>query len=166
MNDYISKPVNVDELGALLLRYLGALTAPPAGGVAGPAIPPAATEDPDLPTLDHAVLAVLRALDEPDQESLTDEVVRLYLEGAPEQYDRIEAAAQAGDAAKVRAEAHSLKSSSANVGAARVAAVCQDLERLIEAEMTRAPALVGRLRLELTRVYPALHGLIPASAAG
>jgi HPt (histidine-containing phosphotransfer) domain-containing protein len=78
--------------------------------------------------LDRAALDAIRALDVGGAAGLLQQVVQLYLESAPAQIAELRRAGAAGDASAVRNIAHSLKSSSANLGAARLAEMCKAVE--------------------------------------
>ncbi|MGH9157792.1 MAG: Hpt domain-containing protein [Acidimicrobiales bacterium] len=56
------------------------------------------------------------------------ELLDLYLADAPVQLDSARAGVAAGDPEQVARAAHTLKSTSAMLGAAALSAVCQDLE--------------------------------------
>ncbi len=84
-------------------------------------------QEPDLPLLDEAALAELAASVGGDMAFVT-ELVEAYLGDAPTQVAQIHAGADAGDAASVVRPAHTLKSSSATVGAQRLAATARRLE--------------------------------------
>lgn len=81
----------------------------------------------DAPVLDPAVLDELRAATGDDDEFLRD-LVATYVEEAAGHLDALGQAAAAADAAAIVRPAHTLKSSSASVGAMRLAAICRDIE--------------------------------------
>ena len=86
--------------------------------------------DPDAgqpPVLDEAVLAELSASVQGDR-AFVVELINAYLADGPEHVDAIEAAIAADDAAALVRPAHTLKSSSATVGAQRLAAASRELE--------------------------------------
>jgi signal transduction histidine kinase/DNA-binding response OmpR family regulator len=120
MNDYLGKPVRRAELAAALERWLGNTAA----AVAHEAAPP----PPDGDTLDRKALNAIRGLQRPGEPDLLARIVSLYAHNTPPLLDQIEQACARGDAGGVQQAAHALKSSSANVGAARVAALCRELE--------------------------------------
>jgi HPt (histidine-containing phosphotransfer) domain-containing protein len=66
----------------------------------------------------------------PGQPDLVAKVVQLYLDRAPDLVDEIGQAVERGDAAAIQSAAHSLKSSSANVGAGAVSESARLLEQL------------------------------------
>lgn len=79
------------------------------------------------PVLDPAALRNLLDITGGDLE-FVDELVDTYLGDAVVQLDAMRAAATAGDADALVRPAHSLKSSSANVGAMSLAEACRSLE--------------------------------------
>jgi HPt (histidine-containing phosphotransfer) domain-containing protein len=84
--------------------------------------------DRDLPTLDTSVLAELcRSVG--DDRAFVDDLVETYLADGALQLADIESKLAQGDAAGAVRPAHTLKSSSATVGAMRLAARAAELER-------------------------------------
>jgi len=83
--------------------------------------------------LDRAALDAIRALDQGGAAGLLQQVVQLYLESVPQLIAELRRAGAAGDASAVRNAAHSLKSSSANLGAARLAEMCKAIEQAARA---------------------------------
>lgn len=81
----------------------------------------------DLPILDLAVVAELRDSVGGDQE-FVKELVAAYLAESPGYLDALAIAATAGDAAAMVRPAHTVKSSSAALGAIRLAAICKQVE--------------------------------------
>ena len=86
--------------------------------------------DPDPsqpPVLDGSILAELGASVQGDR-AFVVELINAYLADGPAHVDAIEAAIAADDPAALVRPAHTLKSSSATVGAQRLAAVSRELE--------------------------------------
>ena len=86
--------------------------------------------DPDAgqpPVLDEGVLAELSASVQGDR-SFVIELINAYLADGPAMVDAIDAAVAAEDATALVRPAHTLKSSSATVGALRLAATSRELE--------------------------------------
>ena len=80
-----------------------------------------------LPTVDQAAFDHLLEITGNDLE-FVDELIDTYLADASLQLAAMQAAASSGDAAALVRPAHSLKSSSANVGAMALADICRALE--------------------------------------
>ncbi|MEZ5840810.1 MAG: ATP-binding protein [Hyphomicrobiales bacterium] len=149
MDDFLVKPFTLDEIGRCLLDWLTPsddVVAPEPAAIETPATPqapapspvaqtapvvPAAPVDDDdeTPVLDPAVLKSIAEMGGPAAAALLDRLFGLYLENAPKTLAELAAAHAAGDAAEVARAAHALKSMSYNIGAARVAALCADVER-------------------------------------
>ena len=81
----------------------------------------------DLPVLDPAVIAELRE-STGDDEAFILELIEAYVAEATGYLDDMIRAATTGDVAAVVRPAHTLKSSSASVGAMRLAGICRSIE--------------------------------------
>ena len=135
MDDYLSKPFAREDLVAILNRWLPAAARLPTAispPVAGP--PPTANDDlpasnlePE-PNIDQGILDKIRALERGGAAGLLARVITLYLQGTPPLIERMRQALGANDETALRAAAHSLKSSSANVGAMKLHGLCKELE--------------------------------------
>jgi HPt (histidine-containing phosphotransfer) domain-containing protein len=84
-------------------------------------------QQPDQPILDESALVDLASSVGGDMAFVT-ELIEAYLGDAPAQIAQIHAGVEAGDPASVVRPAHTLKSSSATVGAQRLAATARRLE--------------------------------------
>jgi len=141
MDDYISKPVNIIQLQSVLERH--------------------GTERriEAKPRLDQSVLDELRSLQEPGGSDLIDELIKLYLDDLPNRVEGIRNAIAIKDSPGLRREAHRLKGSSQQMGAARLAAFCFELENLgredrvseAMAFFTAAEREASQVRIELLR---------------
>jgi HPt (histidine-containing phosphotransfer) domain-containing protein len=101
----------------------------------------------DLPVLDEEVLReVLQSTG--DDIGFVRELVETYLADTPPQLDAMTSAIEADDAAALVRPSHTLKSSSATVGAMRLSAVARELE-MAGREGTLAPS--ARATLEVAR---------------
>ncbi len=157
MDDFLSKPFKQAHLRALIERWLGRTReAVPAGRAvaeqaAGPACerviplhpapprdgaapaPPSAPSHPAAttePVLDVKVLDTLRTLQRPGKPNVVGKVIHCYLLDAPKLLGEIEAAIGCNDATALFKAAHRLSSSSANLGALQLAALCKTIEAL------------------------------------
>ena len=107
--------------------------------------------DDDGPVLEAETLQTLRDLSGPDDETFFVEVIDLYLKDSAPLVDAIRKAALNGDARALMPAAHSLRSSSGNVGAVRLSAVCRALEC---AAAGNGMDDIGPLLAQLERIYP------------
>jgi HPt (histidine-containing phosphotransfer) domain-containing protein len=82
-----------------------------------------------VPVLDRDVVAGLKELGGTDEPGLFVELVDLFLEDAQRHLHSLETALATGDVRLLERTAHTLKSSSANVGALRFSSACSDIER-------------------------------------
>jgi CheY-like chemotaxis protein len=143
MDDYLSKPFTLDQLHAVLARWL-----PPQKTVA---------------SLDPQPLDALRALQQTGGSDVLGKVLRTYLRSAPPLLTALREAVAGGDAAAVRQAAHSLKSSSDQVGALVFSAHCKALEALGRANtLTNAPTILAYLEEEYRVVEAALTATLEA----
>ena len=144
MNDYLAKPIRREELIEALCRW-----SEPMGTTRRN---PCTTDDAEQ-VLDARVLDDLRALGGADDPGLLTELIELFLRDAPERIAEIEGALERGDAASLERAAHTLKSSSANLGATSLSALCREIEAAARARATAGlPALVTRSRELYRRV--------------
>ena len=84
--------------------------------------------------LDPEALARLTELDPKGENKLLERVLRAFQTSAARLMPQLEAARLSGDRATVRLVAHTLKSSSASIGALELSQVCAQVEALIRAE--------------------------------
>ncbi|GAB1406164.1 ATP-binding protein [Thermomonas brevis] len=149
MDDYLAKPVTRAELEACIARWKDARLPVPE------ALPTAEARHARTPSvLEASVLDELR-------EALGDEVdhiVRVYLEDAPRLIAQLEHAAAAGDPIGLRVAAHTLKSSSGNMGATTLAAAARDLETgARDGTLVQPAEAVAKLVAEYAQVRAALQ---------
>lgn len=140
MDDYVSKPFTGEQLRAVLDRWLrpgvvGKASTAGSDGVMASGITPPGASGAEAP-LNDGTLANLRALGGAGGGNLVARVMRVYLHDAPGLVAALRDAADREDAAAAQRTAHALKSSSANVGALRLAELCRQVE---------AAARAGRL---------------------
>ena len=153
MDDYLAKPVTRGELERCLQRWRGARLPVPEPL---PAAEESALRSP--PVLDASVLDELREVlgDE------VDRIVQVYLEDAPRLIAQLERAAVANDPIALRVAAHTLKSSSANVGARTLSDAARELEHgARDGTLANPEVLVGRIVTEFAEVKRALQAKAP-----
>ncbi len=140
MDDYLAKPVKLDELRATIERWVTLPATMPQTAAALEALPV------EMAVLDHAMLDELRGLQEEGMPDLLSELVELFMAEAPPLISTLRTAIATGDAAALRVAAHTLKGCSGNLGAVVLAAECKKLE-----ELSRSGALDGA-QLDLAAV--------------
>jgi signal transduction histidine kinase/CheY-like chemotaxis protein/HPt (histidine-containing phosphotransfer) domain-containing protein len=140
MDDYVSKPVSRAALQRALQRWV-----PDAGDDRSSADGP----------LEPSALEGLRELAEQDPDGIRN-MVRLFVEDAGSRVEQLGAAHRRGDAAQVRALAHSLRGSSATFGAASIAELCTQIERAALDDVARVGPTILRVQSELETAAAAL----------
>jgi signal transduction histidine kinase/DNA-binding response OmpR family regulator len=126
MQDYLTKPLQVSALAQTLEKWIasgaGAATALAAAGTADDT-----REGVTEALMDYSRLNEFKEFDD-EAQSMTREVVGLFLADAPRRLQAIEEALAAGDVAALSRAAHALKGAAGNIGAAGIQAVCANLE--------------------------------------
>jgi HPt (histidine-containing phosphotransfer) domain-containing protein len=96
----------------------------------------------------------------PGKQSLIDELIDLFVSDLPRRLGAIADAIERADAPALVLQAHALRGSAANFGAARLDELCARLEELgARAALAQAHAVLGELRRESARVRDALRAL-------
>ena len=109
----------------------------------------------DLP-IDRAVFDALVQMTGGDMD-FVDELVHTFLEDGIEQVGALRAAVAASDMAALGRPAHSLKSSSFNLGAMELGELCKELEQLARLNVVvDAPARVDSIAAGFDRAREAL----------
>jgi two-component system, sensor histidine kinase and response regulator len=179
MDDYISKPFSQQALADTLGRWIalprpsppsqanpmaaastipGALTVPAASGQA----PPASTTP---AVINPFALDAIRALSAEQGELLLQRVLATFLQDTPRQLASLHEAVAESDPATIRKTAHSMKSSSANVGADALAKLFKDLEQMARAgHIDGASDLIAQLEREFQSVRQSLSLILPKGA--
>ncbi len=156
MDDYMSKPVLFDDLRHALLR------AGRPGVPHSPTPPPEERPKPEAEgvpqRLNRESLRRLRQLESRAGKAILAEILGSYLGEGPRRLERLREAAASGDTAELAFVAHSLKGSSAQLGAERLAALCRDVElKAREEELEGAAALLGDVEGEFAALAPLLE---------
>jgi HPt (histidine-containing phosphotransfer) domain-containing protein len=131
-DDHVCQPIHWNPMPALLSRHsdLRAPVGPQEpGGSARDARSPATDATPMA--LDPAALARLTELDPKGENQLLARVLRAFQTSVARLRPQAEAARRGGDLADLRLVAHTLKSSSASIGAIRLSQVCAQIETTI-----------------------------------
>jgi CheY-like chemotaxis protein/HPt (histidine-containing phosphotransfer) domain-containing protein len=153
MDDHLSKPFNTQTMQAMLGRWMssGESAERLAEGVEK-------SGSNDAGVLDRQVLDELARVTTNGRPELLANVIDLYLVESPKLLRKLSQAASAGDAPEIVRMAHSLKSSSANVGAMALSRYCA------RAEMSARRADIEEARLVSSEIE-AEHGRVQAALA-
>ncbi|USX19136.1 response regulator [Oxalobacteraceae bacterium OTU3REALA1] len=188
MDDYLSKPFTQQALGQTIGRWitLPRVAPGPQEGPAealAPALAPSPPDEPDtsgaaavavaapavaatVPPLQESLinrqaLENIRALSASNGDALLERVLQAYLEDTPTHLRTIKAAIDSGSTVQIRKAAHSLKSSSANVGADALAQRCREMEQLGRNDTTAgAAALLDDMERSFQAVRQALGAIL------
>ena len=172
MDDYISKPIRVEEL----VQALKKCQPHPAGerGREGEGdirthrygktvmLPVNSSESGEPPSpplsIDAKVLQSFREMVGEGADSILVEMIDCYLEDAPKLLSAIADAVAQNDAKQLRSSTHTLKSSSATLGATKLSNLCQQLEAISRTGHTEGGQdTVPQLKAEYERVKTALQ---------
>ena len=150
MDDYLSKPVRVSELAAMLEHWSA----------------PRNREEKSVATsgskqigevFDLAVLESLAELQEGNSPDLINELIELYLNDTTRVLAELRTALIDEDAGALRRGLHSLKGSSFNLGVRRMSALCAELEQHLDNKVDGELGIsLGQLEEEFARVQHAL----------
>ena len=165
MDDYLSKPFGASQLTEMLERWMKEKPmtrvqdpeTPTSPQSAPPPAPEVEIATPAPPveniTLDQRALQNIREVDPQGGNGLLERLIEIFADKSPQLVDEIRSGVEADDPDRVRLSAHTLKSSSANLGANALASICKTLE-----ENARGKQLEGAAELleEIERVLPAV----------
>ncbi len=116
--------------------------------------------------IDKSILDSIRDMQDEDDPFLLQEMITLYLGTAEKSLHELRAEDATDDADALKKIAHSLKGSSATIGAARVAACCRVIENMgAKGELERFPIILKMLELEFKLLEEALALELPGKAA-
>jgi len=162
MDDYLSKPFSQQELLAVIGRWIAL---PLASTIHHEDIaPPARTYGAEVSQRDvinrHA-LDNIRALSRERGDALVHKVIAAFVDDTPQHLRTLSQAIAVFDAGNLRKVAHSLKSSSANVGAETLAQMCKDMEALGRTDTTEGAAtLLTDMEQEFRAVRHSLSAIL------
>jgi signal transduction histidine kinase/DNA-binding response OmpR family regulator/HPt (histidine-containing phosphotransfer) domain-containing protein len=174
MDDYLSKPFTQTQLSNLLGRWISlplaggakAADSAPANDPVGPMQPlrrraPAVEQAQTREVINSHALENIRALSQGHGSALVTRVVSAFISDAPLQLAALRSAVEAADSASMRKIAHSMKSSSANVGAAVLAQMCKEMELLARSGSTEGAAgILADMACEFKAVQDALDTIL------
>ncbi len=151
MDDYISKPFNVQEL-IRALQQCGSESPPHPISA-----PPPAHAPPTEAELDPAAMKYLRGMLGKKVDLLLPKLIDDFLRDAVKLQEKAREAAKQGHAEELRRTVHTLKSNAKNFGAKTLAEHCQESENLAKAGSTDQSGLLDRIEKEYQGVRSALE---------
>jgi signal transduction histidine kinase/CheY-like chemotaxis protein len=152
MDDYLSKPFTQQALGQTISRWISLPRMP------APQEAPAAADIPGE-QINRQALNNIRALSATHGDALLERVLQAYLDDTPIHLQTLRQAIASGNTGQLRKAAHSLKSSSANVGAEVLAQRCKELEQLARNDTTAGAAA---LLVDMDRSFQAVRQALGA----
>jgi signal transduction histidine kinase/CheY-like chemotaxis protein len=132
MDDYLSKPFTIRKLGETVSKWVSPERKQSGGAVeaqAKSAVPAMSRNS----TIDQTAINGIRELEGAGNQGFLERIIGLYLSGATRLVEEVISAAEKGDAASLLRAAHTLKSSSANVGALGLSELCRKIEGMVRA---------------------------------
>lgn len=130
MNDYMTKPIRQADLIGVLQKVNVRDRAKEVDANPAPDSPEPTHSSPEEPVLDLMVLDSIREMAGAQADVFLADIIHTYLETTPNYLQQLKEAIATGNPELLRQAAHSLGSSSANLGANRFAKDCKELENL------------------------------------
>ena len=160
MSGYLAKPYSLDQLYAILGRWLSVSKPIEVPSIVAPGLP-APQDSAVSSSIDFTVIDSLRELDPNGNNDLVRDLFQCFLEFADSSFEEVERAILGGDADALSKVAHILKSSSANVGAKTLADCYRQLEHLARAHrITDAGEHLPTVRDEHSRAVSQMRALL------
>jgi len=132
VDDFLSKPVFIEDIAASLQRVIYRSARGVSTGEVG--ISNGHRKRPSIDVIDKAMVEELRKIKNKDDGDLFTELADQFLNRMPGWIRQLEAAAGERDVEAVRRQAHRLLGLCRQIGAERMAALCDRLERISDAE--------------------------------
>lgn len=152
MDDYLSKPVKPAVLRSTLERWIKGIDSTTSDNK----FYSPATAESEVNTIDLKQLAALRKINRPGKGDFVTELIDLYMAESASGLVALRHAFVTNDAGELLRVAHLLKGSSANIGALRMAALCDELEGRARTNSASANLLPG-IEIEFGIVRAALN---------
>ncbi len=156
MDDYLSKPFSQKQLQTILEKWLPKATREKPytkPSIAKPDNPTSTHQEDDSQTiqLDQAALRRITALQRKNTPNILNKIIDMYLQSSPKLIDDMQQAVINNQPDKLYLAAHSLKSSSANLGANDFSELCKEVEAIGKSNST-AKAVTPMAKL--TQTFP------------
>jgi len=156
MDDYLSKPFTQQALGQTIARWISLPRV-----AAAPEAPEPAAAAPSGGEINRQALDNIRALSASNGDALLERVLQAYLDDTPSHLRALQQAIATGNTVQLRKAAHSLKSSSANVGATALAQHSKEMEQLGRNDTTAGAApLLAEMERSFQAVRQALGAIL------
>jgi len=162
-DDYLSKPFRQSQLLAMLakrLRPAAPVESDPGPGIGG-GLPPVEGGAADPGVLDAQALARLRELDPSGENQLLERVMKAFETSLERLLPQLQDAQASHDLTGIRHVVHTLKSSSASIGALKLSHICAEIESMVRRDATQGmDGLIAALQAEVVTVVAATRRLL------
>ncbi len=180
MDDYLSKPYSEAQLASVLIKWTQALATPRSTAMAtsaaiiaklnarNPPVLPAPRRSTRISPAAPSELAAARVkvLASPQSTTLRGRMIGAYLDHTPKAHDTLRLALERCDAVALKLASHSLKSSSAGLGAHDLAKLLADIEKSADiGDLYQCTQLMAKLDPEIAGVLAALSDELLTQAA-
>lgn len=158
MDDYLSKPFDLEQLTALLNRWLtpreARLMPTPVPGLSSVK---GNNRQEGSGVIDVSVLDKIRAMETDRTPNIVDKLIEMFQEDTPKIIHAVHEAVASGDPASARRALHTLKSSSANLGGKGLSDLCARMEHMAkDKDMDKLAETLIDLQCEYDQVLKAL----------
>ena len=173
IDDVLPKPFNMDQFTSMLAKWLPSALSnvspadalPSQDKSVSPVTPPMGKTISE--SLDPSVMDRIKSLQRPGGPDIITKVLTTYLNNTPKFLNDLQEGASKQDSTRIRRAAHTLKSSSASIGAIRLADLCRELEEQAKADdLTQADTYIHTINAEYQSVNPALSALCAEGVHG
>ncbi len=127
MDDYITKPIHTEHIRNLLQKWLPHASSDLTRRMIMSNEPPVSSHK-NSPSIDKTAWERIQALQRPNRPDVLSEFLTIFLNDSPLQIESLRTAIQENDASTIYHAAHTLKSSSAFLGAHQLSELCKSLE--------------------------------------
>ena len=157
MDDHLTKPFTEKQLYFILEKWLGGKT----GKMRQADEEQMDNRKNSAASIDESVLDNYRRIQKPGQPDIIKRLISIYLKNSPEILHDLSRARDDSDMQQLWRGAHSLKSSSANLGAVKLAGLCEDLEMVGRGEQQGYPKeMTIKIEKEYNRVRERLLQMV------
>ncbi|HNC42092.1 MAG TPA: response regulator, partial [Nitrosomonas sp.] len=128
MDDFLSKPYTLNQLNQVLTKWETKTQSNLVDAMSESHVPKENTEIKKMPLLNPVLLDQIRSLDTSNGHELVNKILCAFLESAEKYIELLDRAFNDKDIETIRKTAHTLKSSSANIGAEELSTIFKQIE--------------------------------------
>ncbi len=159
MDAYVTKPIQVDEIVALIAKFAGDKSAPSSAAEPGSL----ETTDPaEVPVLDHVALRTRCAGDL----QLIETMLEIFREDCPKHMEEVRTALREGDPSRLQKSAHTIKGTTGNLGGIQASQAALEVESLArDDDLSQAQEAVSKLETSIDELMTAMASLADDATA-